>query len=247
MSTMPTRAAMGHPSARIAYVGVCPVYPRGEDVAIGPVVDLAPAAYSRGKRLIDFVGAAAALVLLSPVMMAVAALIRLDSRGPALFGQMRMGHGGRAFRFLKFRTMVVDAEERLPGLESRNESAGGVLFKIRDDPRVTRIGRFLRRTSLDELPQLFNILAGQMSLVGPRPLQMRDCRLMEDLDAARFAQRLSVPQGLTGAWQVGGRSEADCLSMLGLDLDYVDRWSHGLDLHILCKTIPAVLSGRGAC
>ncbi len=212
-----------------------------------PAVELAPAAYSLGKRAIDVVGAAAGLALLSPLMLIVALVVKLDSRGPVLFRQLRMGHGGRTFRFLKFRTMNVDAESRVAELESRNESVGGVLFKIRDDPRVTRVGRFLRRTSLDELPQLMNILAGHMSLVGPRPLQMRDCIRLEALDAERYARRLSVPQGLTGAWQVGGRSEEDCVTMIELDLDYADRWSLALDLAIICKTVPAVLTGRGAC
>ena len=217
------------------------------DQVRAPAVELAPAAYSLGKRAIDVVGAAAGLVLLSPLMLIVAFVVKLDSRGPVLFRQVRMGHGGRTFRFLKFRTMSVDAESRVAELESRNESAGGVLFKIRDDPRVTRVGRFLRRTSLDELPQLMNILAGHMSLVGPRPLQVRDCIRLEALDAERYARRLSVPQGLTGAWQVGGRSEEDCVTMIELDLDYADRWSLALDLAIICKTVPAVLSGRGAC
>ena len=211
------------------------------------VITLGPATRSVGKRVVDVVGSLAGLILLAPVMLMIAALIRLDSPGPVLFRQQRMGHGGRRFMFLKFRTMVSDAEKRLPELEAQNESAGGVLFKIYNDPRITQIGRFLRRSSLDELPQLFNVLAGQMSLVGPRPLQLRDSDLLESADPEGFAKRLSVPQGLTGAWQVGGRSAEGSDAMLNLDLDYAERWSLALDLAIICKTVPCVLSGRGAC
>jgi lipopolysaccharide/colanic/teichoic acid biosynthesis glycosyltransferase len=207
----------------------------------------ADACESKAKRFIDIVGAVTGLILLSPVLLIVAVIIRLDSAGPVLFRQLRMGHGGRPFWFLKFRTMVVDAEQQLAELEPKNESAGGVLFKIKSDPRITHLGRFLRRSSLDELPQLFNVLAGQMSLVGPRPLQMRDSSRLQALDPEGYARRLSVPQGLTGAWQIGGRSDADCTGMLTLDLDYVENWSFARDLTIICGTIPAVLSGRGAC
>jgi lipopolysaccharide/colanic/teichoic acid biosynthesis glycosyltransferase len=245
MSTMQPQSALGFQSINISYID--PRIIGSVETADVPDVELAGAAYSRAKRALDLVGAAAGLLLLSPVMLLVALAIWLDSRGPILFRQARMGHGGRAFLFLKFRTMSVDAEDRVRDLESRNESAGGVLFKIRDDPRVTRVGRVLRKTSLDELPQLLNVLAGRMSLVGPRPLQMRDCRRLQQLDPEGYARRLSVPQGLTGAWQVGGRSEEDCTRMLVLDLDYADRWSLALDLAIICKTVPAVLSGRGAC
>lgn len=204
-------------------------------------------ARSRSKRAIDLVGAGCGLVMLAILMISIACFIKLDSRGPVLFRQRRLGRGGAPFSVLKFRTMTRDAERRLPDLECRNESPGGVLFKIRNDPRVTRLGRFLRRTSLDELPQLFNVLLGQMSLVGPRPLQIRDCERLEQLDPEGYARRLSVPPGLTGAWQVGGRSEVDCNGMLRLDLDYIDRWSMGLDIRILCRTVVVVLGGRGAC
>lgn len=245
MSTMPQQSslelqALSHTFTDSLYIAV-------QDDARIPAVELSPAAYSRSKRALDFIGAASGLLLLSPVMALIALVVKLDSRGPVLFKQMRMGHGGRTFRFLKFRTMAVDAESQLGDLESLNESPGGVLFKIRDDPRITRVGRFLRRTSLDELPQLFNILVGHMSLVGPRPLQMRDCQRLEAIDVHAYNRRLSVPQGLTGAWQVGGRSDEDCVKMVALDLDYADRWSLALDMAILCKTVPAVLSGRGAC
>jgi lipopolysaccharide/colanic/teichoic acid biosynthesis glycosyltransferase len=238
-----------------------PIYPHATKVEAPPSLggsafrdsacDVIATDRSRGlelvKRTMDVVGSAFALVLLMPVLLLVAALIRLDSPGPALFRQRRLGRGGRTFWCLKFRTMTADAERRLAELEPLNESAGGVLFKIRQDPRVTRIGRLLRKTSLDELPQFFNVLKGEMALVGPRPLQLRDCELLEAMDPEGFRRRLDVPQGLTGAWQVGGRSELDSDGMLRLDLDYVDRWSIGLDIRILCRTVVVVIAGRGAC
>lgn len=206
-----------------------------------------PAARSLSKRAVDIVGATVGLMMLSPLMLLLAVLVRLDSRGPILFRQRRMGLGGREFWFYKFRTMVPDAEHLLAALEQQNESAGGVLFKIRSDPRVTRIGRFLRRTSLDELPQFLNVLKGDMSLVGPRPLQLRDCERLLMLEPEGFTERLSVPQGLTGPWQIGGRSDTDSGMMLRLDLEYIENWSLQNDLYILIKTVPAVLAGRGAC
>lgn len=205
------------------------------------------AARSAAKRSMDVVGALGGLALLAPLMAVVALAIRLESPGPVVFRQRRRGLGGRPFWCLKFRTMVPDAEQRLRDLEARNESAGGVLFKIKDDPRVTRLGRFLRRTSLDELPQLVNVLAGQMSLVGPRPLQLRDDERLADQDAGGHARRLSVRPGLSGAWQVAGRSELDSRSMLRLDLDYVAGWSVAADLRILLKTVVVVFAGKGAC
>ena len=219
------------------------------DSTVGLVGALAPSASTRSsaKRTMDAVGALLGLLFLSPVLIAIAALVRLDSRGPILFRQKRMGLGGREFSCLKFRTMVPDAEQRLRDLEARNESAGGVLFKIKDDPRVTPLGRFLRRSSLDELPQLWNVAVGEMSLVGPRPLQLRDSENLERLDPEGYAQRLSAVPGITGPWQVGGRSETDSDRMLQLDLDYVERWSLVLDLVILFKTVGVVLKRQGAC
>ena len=169
MSTIPQQSSLRFQDLSVSYVQTtCDL---AEPIAIA---DLSPAAYSMSKRAMDIIGSAVGLLLLSPVMVLVALMVRLDSRGPILFRQARMGHGGRTFRFLKFRTMALDAESRLAELEGLNESAGGILFKMRNDPRITRVGRFLRRTSLDELPQLFNILVGHMSLkVGPRPLQMK--------------------------------------------------------------------------
>jgi lipopolysaccharide/colanic/teichoic acid biosynthesis glycosyltransferase len=142
--------------------------------------------------------------------------------------------------------MTADAEHRLRDLESLNEAVGGVLFKMRRDPRVTPLGRWLRCTSVDELPQLVNVLRGEMSLVGPRPLQMRDAALLEQLEPDAYRHRLTVLPGLTGAWQVGGRSETDSLGMLRLDLDYIECWSLWRDLGILCRTVGVVLRGRGA-
>lgn len=205
------------------------------------------AARSWLKRIIDRSLSAAALIALSPILLAVAALVRFESRGPILFRQQRMGLGGRPFNCLKFRTMVLDAEARLADLEAHNESAGGVLFKLKRDPRITPLGRILRKTSLDELPQLWNVIRGEMSLVGPRPLQLRDSERLAKLDSHGYMHRLSVLPGITGPWQVGGRSEVDSSTMLRLDLDYVDRWSIGADLGILWKTVGVVVLGRGAC
>jgi lipopolysaccharide/colanic/teichoic acid biosynthesis glycosyltransferase len=147
---------------------------------------------------------------------------------------------------LKFRTMTVDAEQKLKDLENSNESAGGVLFKLRDDPRVTRLGSFLRRRSLDELPQLINVLRGEMSLVGPRPLQLRDSELLLATNPDAYHRRLHVIPGLTGPWQIGGRSEVNYERMLELDLDYVENWSLGRDFGIIWKTFFVVLLRRGA-
>jgi len=204
------------------------------------------AANSEAKRLLDLVGAIAGLILFLPLMMLIALLVRLSSPGPALFRQLRQGKGGRHFWFLKFRSMTLGAEHRLQDLETLNEAAGGILFKMRDDPRVTPLGRWLRRTSLDELPQLFNVLRGEMSLVGPRPLQLRDSALLEQLDPEAYSRRLTVLPGLTGAWQVGGRSDTDSKSMLQLDLEYIDRWSLRRDFVILFKTVGTVIKRRGA-
>jgi exopolysaccharide biosynthesis polyprenyl glycosylphosphotransferase len=207
----------------------------------------AASARSVAKRTMDIVGSFLGLIVLSPLLALIAILIRWNSRGPILFRQERMGLNGRVFHCLKFRTMVPDAEQRLRDLEARNESAGGVLFKIKDDPRVTPLGRFLRRSSLDELPQLWNVLVGEMSLVGPRPLQLRDSEKLERLDPEGYARRLSVRPGITGPWQVGGRSETDSGRMIRLDLDYVERWSIGVDVTILVKTVSVVIGRQGAC
>lgn len=198
------------------------------------------------KRIIDFVGALVGLFVLSPLLLILGIVVRLESSGPAIFKQRRTGLRGKTFVFLKFRTMRADAEHHLPALETSNEAACGILFKMKDDPRVTRFGRLLRRTSLDELPQLFNVLKGEMSLVGPRPLQLRDSDLLKEYDPDAYTRRLSVLPGLTGAWQVGGRSNTDSARMIDLDLDYIDNWSFLLDLKILLKTFAAVFHGHGA-
>ncbi len=200
----------------------------------------------RVKRAVDVTGALVGLFLLWPVMVLIALLIKFTSRGPVMFQQPRRGYRGRIFKVLKFRTMTVDAEQRLVDLESSNESVGGVLFKLRNDPRVTRLGAFLRKTSLDELPQLINVLYGEMSLVGPRPLQLRDSDKLLETDPEAYHRRLQVLPGLTGPWQIGGRSELHYAHMIDLDLDYVQNWSLGRDLWIILKTFVVVLRGRGA-
>ncbi len=199
------------------------------------------------KRSIDLIGSCLGLLCLAPLLVVIALLIRLESKGPVLFRQKRMGQGGRVFWCWKFRTMVVDAEAQLKKLEHLNESEGGVLFKIKQDPRITRLGSVLRRSSLDELPQLVNVLRGQMSLVGPRPLQIRDCELLEQADPNGYRSRLAVPQGLTGLWQVGGRSDTSFERMVALDLVYASQWSLSLDLKILVSTVSVVLTAKGAC
>jgi exopolysaccharide biosynthesis polyprenyl glycosylphosphotransferase len=193
------------------------------------------------KRTFDLVVSSLLLVLLSPLLFAIAALVWLTSRGPVIYRSHRPGIGGESFACFKFRTMHTDAEQRQADLESINE-ASGPLFKIRQDPRLTHVGRFLRRYSLDELPQLANVMRGQMSLVGPRPLPQRDFERLEEWHKKRY---LVLP-GITGLWQVSGRSELDFDDLVRLDFLYLERWSVGLDLAIMLKTIPAVLSRRGA-
>jgi len=193
------------------------------------------------KRCFDFLGALLLLLLLSPLLIAISAAVFVTSRGPVLYRSVRPGMGGEPFSCFKFRTMRSDAEQTQADLESLNE-ASGALFKIRLDPRMTRVGRLLRRYSLDELPQLVNVVLGQMSLVGPRPLPQRDFEQLEEWHKKRY---LVLP-GLTGLWQVSGRSELDFDDLVRLDFLYLERWSVGLDLTILLKTVPAVLSRRGA-
>ena len=189
------------------------------------------------KQIVDFLGAAVLLVLLSPVLAAVAIAIRVTDGTPILFRQVRVGLHGRRFEVLKFRTMSVDAEARYPNLVTRSDPRA---FKLADDPRITSLGRFLRRTSLDELPQLWNVLRGQMSLVGPRPAPPRE---VEGYDLWH-RRRLSMKPGITGLWQVTARRNPDFDHRATLDLDYIDRWSVWLDIKILARTIPAALDGR---
>jgi exopolysaccharide biosynthesis polyprenyl glycosylphosphotransferase len=194
------------------------------------------------KRLLDICGSAGLLLAMAPIFGIVALLIKLDSPGPVFFRQERVGLNKRRFRLFKFRTMLEGAENQQQTLESLNE-ADGPVFKIKDDPRITRIGKVLRRYSIDELPQLLNVLKGDMSLVGPRPLPVRD---IERIDTQSHKRRLSVKPGVTCLWQVNGRSEVGFTEWVRMDLEYIDQWTLGLDLKILLKTIPAVLKGSGA-
>lgn len=193
------------------------------------------------KELFDRVSAATALLVLAPVFALVALVVVVDSPGPVFFRQTRVGRDGRRFNMVKFRTMVVGAERMQAGLEHRNE-ADGVLFKLRTDPRVTRSGRFLRRYSIDELPQLLNVVRGEMSMVGPRPPLPAEVELYE----GHVNRRLLVKPGITGLWQVSGRSDLPWDESVRLDLYYVDHWSPTMDLTIVAKTFSAVLRGDGA-
>jgi exopolysaccharide biosynthesis polyprenyl glycosylphosphotransferase len=194
------------------------------------------------KRAIDLVCAVSGLIVLAPLLLGCALLIKLTSPGPALFAQARYGRNRRLFSMYKFRTMVPDAETLQMALESQNEARGPV-FKMRVDPRVTPVGRWMRRLSLDELPQLVNVVRGDMSLVGPRPLPVRD---VSRFNETWLLRRFSVKPGLTCLWQVNGRSNVDFNDWVRLDLDYIDNWSLLLDARILLKTVPVVLSGTGA-
>jgi lipopolysaccharide/colanic/teichoic acid biosynthesis glycosyltransferase len=195
----------------------------------------------RWKRRMDIVGAGLCLLILLPLMALIAACIKLTSRGPVLFTQRRAGFGGTPFLIYKFRTMVAGAESRKQELLCSNEQDGPV-FKMSNDPRLTRLGRFLRRSSLDELPQLWNVLKGEMSLVGPRPLACDEANRCEDWQR----QRLGVVPGITCIWQVSGRSLIGFNDWVRMDLDYIRRRSPLTDLRILLQTIPAVLMRRGA-
>jgi exopolysaccharide biosynthesis polyprenyl glycosylphosphotransferase len=197
----------------------------------------------RLKRVIDFVGAFVGLIILSPLFVGVAIAIKLTSPGSVFFCQERMGLHGKVFQMWKFRTMVSDAAAMQTTLEQRNETGDGIMFKIKNDPRVTPIGYFLRRSSIDELPQLFNVLLGQMSLVGPRPLPLRD---VERFDPWHHIRHQVLP-GITGLWQISGRSEIDAFNDAArLDLYYIDNWSLNLDLEILLETFKIILLGKGA-
>jgi exopolysaccharide biosynthesis polyprenyl glycosylphosphotransferase len=195
------------------------------------------------KRTLDIIGSAAALLVLSPILIATAIAIKIESRGPVLFRQPRAGRYNTSFQLIKFRSMYVDAEQRKQDLAEQNEAKDGVMFKIREDPRVTRVGRVLRRFSLDELPQLINVLKGEMSLVGPRPLIFPETAALEKHWHLR---RLELRPGLTGPWQVYGRSQSPFQEMVRFDYQYVAGWSLARDIELLLATLPAVLSGRGA-
>jgi exopolysaccharide biosynthesis polyprenyl glycosylphosphotransferase len=210
-----------------------------------PLFELSPPALTGAdwalKRSFDLGTSVLVLVLGLPFWLLIALAIKLDSRGQVLYVDRRVGVGEREFGMLKFRTMMTGAATRQAELEAANE-ATGALFKIRDDPRVTRVGRVLRRLSLDELPQLWNVLRGEMSLVGPRPLPLRDHALLRDWHKARY----NVLPGMTGLWQISGRSGLSFDDLVRLDFTYLENWSIWLDVTIIAKTIPAVLTGKGA-
>lgn len=211
-----------------------------------PLLTLEPIAQDRqqlmAKRLFDFTCTVLALPLFLPLFLLVAIAIKLDSPGPVFFVQQRVGLRKHLFSMFKFRSMYVDAEERLKDIEHLNE-AEGPIFKMKNDPRITRVGKFIRRTSIDELPQFINVLRGEMSLVGPRPMSLRDVDLF---DKGIQRKRFSVQPGLTCLWQISGRSDLPFEKWLELDLEYIASWSFWLDFKILLKTMPAVLISKGA-
>jgi exopolysaccharide biosynthesis polyprenyl glycosylphosphotransferase len=211
-----------------------------------PIITIVPPAMSGwqliGKRAMDIAGSVFLMIVLLPLLIVIPLLIKLNSPGPILFAQERLGLNKRKFRLLKFRTMVTNAEELQKTLEHLNEIDGPV-FKIKNDPRITPIGKFLRQTSLDELPQLYNVFKGDMSLVGPRPLPLRDCAgFNQDWHRRRF----SVRPGVTCLWQISGRSSITFEKWMELDMAYINQWSLWLDLKILAATVPAILKQRGA-
>jgi exopolysaccharide biosynthesis polyprenyl glycosylphosphotransferase len=193
------------------------------------------------KRLFDMLSSLVALIALSPLMISVAIAIKLTSRGAILFKQLRVGQHGKPFHMLKFRSMISNAEELKAKLMAQNEQTGPV-FKMRRDPRITAVGRFIRKFSIDELPQLVNVLRGEMSVVGPRPPVPVEVAKYE----AWQRRRLSVRPGLTCVWQVSGRNEISFEEWMYLDMQYIDHWSLGQDFQLILKTLPVVLTGRGA-
>nr|WP_330219507.1 sugar transferase [Peribacillus muralis] len=198
--------------------------------------------YLRTKRIIDIIGSLLGIIFLSPLFILVAILIKIeDPKGPVFFKQVRVGKAETEFHMYKFRSMVSDAEERLKDLLALNE-VSGAMFKMKDDPRITRIGKFIRKTSIDELPQLWNVLKGDMSLVGPRPPLLREVEEYTSYDK----QRLLVTPGCTGLWQVSGRNETSFSQMVELDLIYIKKSTIFFDLKILVKTVLVLISGKGA-
>lgn len=193
------------------------------------------------KRLLDVVIATVAFVAAAPLCLVIGVLIRLDSKGPVIFSSERVGEGGKVFRIFKFRSMVADAEERLKEIAHLNQG-GAKMVKIPDDPRVTNVGKILRKYSLDEIPQFWNVIMGDMSLVGPRPQSPAEVELYDD----HARGRLTVPAGLTGWWQVTARDDPRFEVWLAKDLEYIERWSMTLDIKILFKTIWVVITGRGS-
>ncbi len=213
--------------------------------AVSPFADYIPEVHVPHaflKRLIDILGSGLVLLILSPVMLLIALLIRLESPGPVLFRQIRLGRYGKPFIMYKFRSMRCNAQELQPLIMHMNEKQGGA-FKIKHDPRMTRVGRFIRKYSLDELPQLFNVLKGDLSLVGPRAMAPYDVNRFDNVE---YYKRFAVPQGCTGLWQVSGRSNLTFDEWMRLDIYYVENISLALDIQILLRTIPAILKGDGA-
>lgn len=195
------------------------------------------------KRLEDICASFLAIVILSIPMLIIGLLVKLTSKGPMIYTSKRVGKDGKVFNFYKFRSMVANAENELENLLAQNEIEGGVIFKMKEDPRITKFGKFLRKTSLDELPQLFNILKGDMSLVGPRPCTVREYELYSERDKLR----LKVPQGLTGEWQVRGRCNTSFEEMVDMDLDYIqNKRGFWYDIGLLFRTIPVFFGKRGA-
>ena len=195
------------------------------------------------KRCIDIIGSLFGIILSSPVMLITAILIKIESEGPVIFKQERVGQNGRHFFMYKFRSMCVDAEEKKQELMEQNEMDSSFMFKMQDDPRITKVGRFIRKTSIDELPQFFNVLKGDMSLVGTRPPTLDEVELYE----RGHWRRMSIKPGITGMWQVSGRSSiTDFDEIVELDTQYIDRWNVLLDLQILIKTVLQVFRKKGA-
>jgi len=229
------------------YHEITPSHAGLSEVGGMPLVDIHSAQLSRGarfvKRTFDLVLATFGLIVLSPLFLAVAIAIKTTSRGPVFFRQERTGRNGETFRIWKFRTMVKDAEKLRMALAPLNDmDASAPLFKMRDDPRITKVGRILRKYSIDEFPQLFNVIAGSMSLVGPRPFVVHEAEQMQGWSR----RRLDLTPGMTGLWQVRGRNDVPYEEMIRLDCMYVANWSPLWDLRILIETIPQVLAARGA-
>jgi lipopolysaccharide/colanic/teichoic acid biosynthesis glycosyltransferase len=195
------------------------------------------------KRIFDVIVSATALLLLAPLFLLIAICIKLEDGGPLIFAQTRVGRFGREFKMFKFRSMCMDAEARLKELLLQNQHREGVTFKLKNDPRLTRVGRWLRKFSLDELPQFYNVLRGDMAIVGPRPPLPREVALYTPADR----RRLAVKSGITCLWQIGGRAEIDFSGQVKLDVQYIESQSFLVDVKILLRTIPAVLTGKGAC
>lgn len=217
-------------------------YARDVSIVNETIMEPRVAAYEVTKRIVDCIFSGLGLLALSPVFLLTALAVRLDSRGPALFSQDRVGRDGKIFRCWKFRSMYIDAEKRKADLLQQNEMSGGVIFKMKHDPRITRVGKFIRKASIDELPQLWNVFIGDMSLVGPRPAVPAEVEQYTPYQRGR----LQVKPGITCLWQVSGRSDLNFEEQVRLDIRYARTRSLGMDFTLLFKTVPAVLLARGA-